>query len=145
PAALQPPNLPPAFDGNAAAAVAQQLATAYPIRSAGSAGGRGAATWLASELAPYGYTVHREPFTAVVPGRGRVHGVNLLATTRSAAAAARDSCSTAIRLGRRRRGSSRPCAPRSPARAGSTRPAPAPCASSSTSAFRTAATSRHPS
>jgi hypothetical protein len=81
PSALQPPNLPPAFDKDAAAALAKQLATTYPVRPAGSPGGRGAATWFEQQLTPYGYQVRREPFTVNVPGRGRVHGVNLLATT----------------------------------------------------------------
>jgi hypothetical protein len=84
PSALQPPNLPPAFDAAAAADLAKQLATEYPIRAAGSPGARGAAAWVEQQLKPYGYTVRREPFTADVPGRGRVHGVNLLATTPSA-------------------------------------------------------------
>ena len=84
PAALQPPNLPPAFDKDSAAALAVELATAYPIRPAGSAGASGAAAWFATQLRPYGYAVKREPFTAVVPGRGRIHGVNLLARTPSA-------------------------------------------------------------
>ena len=84
PAALQPPNLPPAFDAAAAADLAAALTTAYPIRAAGSPGAAGAATWLTKQLEPYGYDVRREPFTAVVPGRGRIHGVNLVATTPSA-------------------------------------------------------------
>jgi hypothetical protein len=79
PAALQPPNLPPAFDKEAATGLAAQLATDYPIRPAGSSGARSAAIWLESQLTPYGYQVHREPFSVVVPGRGTVHGVNLLA------------------------------------------------------------------
>jgi hypothetical protein len=84
PSALQPPNLPPAFDAAAAADLATQLATAYPIRAAGSPGAAGAATWVAEQLRPYGYEVRREPFTATVPGRGRIRGVNLVATTPSA-------------------------------------------------------------
>ena len=84
PAALQPPNLPPAFDRDAAASVARELATLYPIRSAGSPPARAAAAWFAEQLKPYGYDVKREPFTAVVPGRGRIRGVNLLARTPSA-------------------------------------------------------------
>ncbi len=84
PAALQPPNLPPAFDKDAAAALAKTLATTYPIRPAGSAGARGAAAWVAQQLEPYGYTVRREPFEATVPGRGTVKGVNLVAVTPSA-------------------------------------------------------------
>jgi hypothetical protein len=81
PAALQPPNLPPAFDPQAATALAAELATAYPIRGAGSIGARGAERWFRRQLEePYGFQVRSEPFTAHVPGRGTVHGVNLLAS-----------------------------------------------------------------
>ena len=85
PAALQPPSLPSVFDKDAAASLAKQLATAYPIRAAGSPAAAAAARWYAKQLVgPYGFTVRREPFTATVAGRGVVHGVNLLATTPSA-------------------------------------------------------------
>jgi len=80
PAALAPPNLPPAFDRDTAAGLAAQLATSYPIRNPGTAGAAGAARWYADQLTPYGFVVRREPFTVDVPGRGRVRGVNLLAT-----------------------------------------------------------------
>jgi hypothetical protein len=80
PAALAPPDLPPAFDKDTAAGLAAELATTYPIRAAGSAGAIGAARWYAEQLTPYGFDVRREPFSAVVAGRGRIHGVNLLAT-----------------------------------------------------------------
>jgi hypothetical protein len=79
PSALQPPNLPAAFDAQAAASLATQLATTYPIRGAGTAGDAGAASWLTQQLQPYGFVVRREPFTVTVAGSGRVHGVNLLA------------------------------------------------------------------
>ena len=82
PAALVPPNLPPAFDRDAAAGLATELATSYPIRAAGTPGARGAARWLTEQLKPYGFLVQKEPFTADVPGRGRVHAVNLLALER---------------------------------------------------------------
>jgi alkaline phosphatase isozyme conversion protein len=82
PAALSPPTgLPPAFDTNAAAALAGQLSTQYPIRGVGSPGAVGAARWYSDQLSPYGFVVRRQPFTTVVAGRGRIHGVNLLATT----------------------------------------------------------------
>jgi hypothetical protein len=84
PSSLQPPNLPPAFDAGAATDLAKQLTTEYPIRAAGSPGAAGAASWVEKQLKPYGYDVRREPFSAVVPGRGRIHGVNLIATTPSA-------------------------------------------------------------
>jgi hypothetical protein len=78
PAALQNPGLPPAFDAAAAASLARELATTYPVRAAGSPGAAGAARWLVDQLRPYGFQVRREPFEANVPGRGRVRGVNLL-------------------------------------------------------------------
>jgi hypothetical protein len=86
PAALQPPvNLPSAFDQNAALGLAKQLATEYPIRSAGTPAAAGAARWYAEQLVtPYGFIVRREPFAVKVAGHGVVHGVNLLATTPSA-------------------------------------------------------------
>jgi Peptidase family M28 len=80
PAALQPPNLPAAFDRDAAAALAADLATRWPSRLPGSPGGAGATRWLADQLTPYGYQVRRETFSARVPGRGRVQLVNLLAS-----------------------------------------------------------------
>ena len=84
PAALQPPSPEPAaFDKDAAAVLARALANAYPIRAAGTPGGQGAARWYEQQLKPYGFTVRRQPFVETVPGRGRVRGVNLLATTPS--------------------------------------------------------------
>lgn len=79
PAALQPPNLPSAFDEEAAKGLATSLATTYPIRTPGSPGAAGAADWFATQLQPYGFRVEREPFTVDVAGAGRVHGLNLLA------------------------------------------------------------------
>ena len=86
PAALEPPvNLPSAFDQDAALGLAKQLATEYPIRSAGTPAAAGAARWYAAQLVtPYGFTVRREPFAVPVAGHGVVRGVNLLATTPSA-------------------------------------------------------------
>lgn len=80
PAALQPPPLPPTFDNDAATVLASELANNYPSRVPGTPGAAAAAGWFADTLRPYGYAVQREPFTAEVPGHGRVHGVNLLAT-----------------------------------------------------------------
>ena len=80
PAALQPPNLPPAFDESAARQLATDLTAVAPNRVAGTAGDAAAANWFAGQLAPFGYTVRRERFSAVVPGRGRVHFVNLVAS-----------------------------------------------------------------
>ena len=79
PAALQPPPFPSVFDKDAAVGLAADLANRYPSRVPGTPGASGAAQWLADQLGPYGYEVRREPFTASVPGHGRVRGVNLLA------------------------------------------------------------------
>jgi hypothetical protein len=76
PSALQLSNLPPAFDRDAAAELAQELAFRFPSRAPGSAG---AAGWFARQLEPYGYAVRRDVFTAEVPGHGRVRLVNLVA------------------------------------------------------------------
>jgi len=80
PAALQPSNLPPAFDRGAAMGLAQELSFRYPSRAPGTAGAAGAASWLSRQLLPYGYAVRRDVFTADVQGRGRVRLVNLVAT-----------------------------------------------------------------
>ena len=79
PPALQPPNLPSAFDRDAAALLARQLALQVPNRQSGSPGATAAARWFAAQLAPYGYTVRTERSSAVVPHRGRVALVNLVA------------------------------------------------------------------
>ncbi len=79
PPALQPPNLPTAFDQKAATALATDLADRWPSRLAGTPGASGATHWFADQLSPYGYPVREERFTATVPGRGRVRFVNLLA------------------------------------------------------------------
>jgi hypothetical protein len=80
PAALQPPNLPSAFDADAATVLARDLADRWPSRQPGTPGAAGATRWFADALAPYGYGVHREPFTARIPGRGSVRLVNLYAS-----------------------------------------------------------------
>jgi hypothetical protein len=82
PTALQPPNLPPAFDRVAARALAASLAISYPSRVPGTPAADGAARWFTRQLTPYGYAVEREPFTAEIPGRGSVHLVNLLVEKR---------------------------------------------------------------
>jgi hypothetical protein len=80
PAPLQPPpNLPPAFDRDAAAQLASDLATQWPNRVPGTPGATGAVGWFRDQLTPYGYLVRSEPFTAVVPGRGEVRFENLVA------------------------------------------------------------------
>lgn len=80
PAALQAPNLPPAFDKNAASALAADLTANAPNRVPGTPGATSAARWFRDQLQPYGITVRQEAFTATVPGRGRVRFVDLLAT-----------------------------------------------------------------
>ncbi|HLY93345.1 MAG TPA: M28 family peptidase [Gaiellaceae bacterium] len=79
PPALQSPNLPAAFDRDSAALLARELALQVPNRVPGSEGAAAAARWFAAQLAPYGYTVHSERSTAVVPRHGRVQLVNLVA------------------------------------------------------------------
>jgi hypothetical protein len=79
PAPLQPPNLPPAFDRNAAAQLARDLSTQWPNRVPGTAGATGAARWFREQLTPYGFIVRSERFTATIPGRGRVPFTNLVA------------------------------------------------------------------
>jgi Peptidase family M28 len=69
PAALQLPNQPPAFDGAAAASLAADLAARYPDRAPGTPDSRGAAGWFRRALAPYGFAVHPDRFTATVHGR----------------------------------------------------------------------------
>ena len=80
PAALQPPNLPSAFDQDAATALARDLADRWPSRLPGTPGATGATRWFTDALRPYGYQVRRESFTAQVPGRGATRLVNLVAT-----------------------------------------------------------------
>jgi Peptidase family M28 len=80
PAALQPPNLPPAFDADAARLLAADLAATAPDRAAGTPGAASAVRWFREQLKPYGFIVRSESFTAQVPNRGRVRFVNLLAS-----------------------------------------------------------------
>jgi hypothetical protein len=79
PSGLEPPSLPPAFDRDTATQLASDLAFRYPSRAAGTAGAAGAVQWLRRQLAPYGFSVRADTFTASVPGRGRVRLVNLVA------------------------------------------------------------------
>jgi hypothetical protein len=69
PPALQLPGLPPAFDRTAAATLAHDLAFRYPDRLPGSPQATEAAQWFAQQLAPYGFKVHPDTFTATVRGR----------------------------------------------------------------------------
>jgi hypothetical protein len=79
PAALPPPNLPPAFDRDAALALAQSLAESYPNRVPGTAGATGAARWFSEQLAPYGFRTSAERFRASVAGLGNVPLTNVVA------------------------------------------------------------------
>jgi Peptidase family M28 len=78
PPALHPPSLPPAFDAAQAAAIAQDLASSYPDRRPGTPGADGAESWFRSQLAPYGFDVRPERFTARIDGRSTTL-VNLVA------------------------------------------------------------------
>ncbi len=80
PQALRPavPPLPPTFDKTRATALAGELARNYPDRSPGSLGAAGARSWFADQLAPFGLHVRHQPFTATIPGRGRVRMENLV-------------------------------------------------------------------
>src|SRR5512134_380209 len=79
PQPLPPPTLPPAFDRSAAAQLARELARDYPDRSPGSAGGLGAASWVAEQLTLYGFEPQTDRFTAAIPGLGKVELQNLVA------------------------------------------------------------------
>jgi Peptidase family M28 len=74
------PSLPPAFDRAHAAGLARNLAQTFPNRTPGSPGAAGARQWFADQLAPYGLRARREPFTATIPGRGRVRLENVVVT-----------------------------------------------------------------
>ena len=78
PTALQPSTLPPAFDGTTAAALATDLASRYPDRRPGTPGAKGAESWFRQELAPYGFDVRADRFTATIHGH-RTTLVNLVA------------------------------------------------------------------
>ena len=78
PQPLPAPAIPPTFDGRAAASLATALSLSYPDRFPGSVGALQAAAWYREQLAPYGLSTHTEPFTALVPGLGRLHFENLV-------------------------------------------------------------------
>src|ERR671935_1824448 len=77
PAPLPAPPLPPAFDRNAAEALASDLARSFPDRSPGSPQATGAAQWFEQQLDAYGFQTHADRFDATIPGRGRVRLTNL--------------------------------------------------------------------
>src|SRR3989440_2069183 len=77
PAPLAAPPLPPAFDRNAANALASDLAHSFPDRSPGSPQATGAEQWFQQQLDAYGFQTHADRFEATIPGRGRVRLTNL--------------------------------------------------------------------
>jgi hypothetical protein len=79
PVPLPPPPVAAGFDAENAAALAKELAGTHPNRYPGSVGALQAAEWFRDQLRPYGFTVRAQPFTAVIPGQGRVRLQNLLA------------------------------------------------------------------
>jgi hypothetical protein len=78
PQPLPAPVTPPTFDGGAAASLATDMSLSYPDRFPGSVGALQAASWYRDQLVPYGLTTRAEPFTAVVPGLGRLRFQNLV-------------------------------------------------------------------
>jgi Peptidase family M28 len=79
PTPLPPSQVPPIFDGVAAAALATELAHDYPNRFPGSVGALQAANWFRDQLHPYGLRVRTRAFSAVIPGFGRARLENLSA------------------------------------------------------------------
>jgi peptidase M28-like protein len=77
PTALPAPPLPPAFDRNAATALASDLARSFPDRSPGSPQATGAVQWFEQQLDAYGFDTQVDRFEATIPGRGRVRLANL--------------------------------------------------------------------
>ena len=80
PAALQAPNLPSAFDKDAAAALAADLASTAPERLPGTPGATSAARWFRDQLQQYGITVRTEAFSATCRGAAASASSNLLAS-----------------------------------------------------------------
>jgi hypothetical protein len=79
PVPLPPPSLASTFDVENAVTLAKDLATNHPNRYPGSVGGLQAAAWFRDQMRPYGFNVRTQPFTAAVPGQGRVRLQNLVA------------------------------------------------------------------
>ena len=86
PQPLPRPALPPTFDGEAAAALAEDLAGQYPDRAPGSPGALGAAQWFRDQLQTYGFIGRTDKFTAVIPGRGEVELRNVVAVAQGESA-----------------------------------------------------------
>ena len=79
PGSLPQPRLDPSFDGQAARQFAAQLAQQFPDRRPGSQGADEATRWVTERLNDYGLRVHRQAFSADIPGLGSRELVNLLA------------------------------------------------------------------
>jgi hypothetical protein len=79
PQALPPPVLPPTFDGEAAGALATELAGLHPDRAPGTDGARRAERWVSERLRLYGFAPRTQEFDATIPGRGRTRLRNVLA------------------------------------------------------------------
>ena len=75
-----PQPFPPAFDAASAQTLAEEMARRYPDRLGGSTGGDRAERWLRNQLAPYPVQLRTQPFTADVPGYGRLELTNVIAT-----------------------------------------------------------------
>jgi Peptidase family M28 len=69
-----------AFNGGAAATIAQDITDRHPDRVPGTAGAIGAQGWFKRQLGQYGFDVRRDTFTATVNGR-KTTLVNLVAET----------------------------------------------------------------
>ena len=76
---LPQPQLPPAFDGPGAHALAVDLATRYPDRVPGSAGASQAAGWFRDQMRLFGLPVAADTWEEDVPGLGKVKLQNLWA------------------------------------------------------------------
>src|SRR4051812_17353444 len=79
PVPLPPPSLASTFDVENAVALAKDLATNPPTRYPAPVGGLQAADWFRDQMRPYGFNGRTQPFTAVIPGQGRVRLQNLVA------------------------------------------------------------------
>jgi hypothetical protein len=77
-----PAPFPPAFDTASAETLATELADFNPSRFPGTSTATGASDWFREQLEPYDIEVRSQPFTAEVPGYGRVRFENLIAQVR---------------------------------------------------------------
>jgi hypothetical protein len=78
-APLAAPVLPPNFDGDATRALATELSDHFPDRSPGGSGSLRADEWFRDQMRQYGLRVHRDRWTAHVPGIGSARLENLWA------------------------------------------------------------------